>query len=84
MISMAELPTGPRTPDQILDDFALAAQGKLGTEAIHALVWEVITDISSSYVLAMNHELWLEVDRNRLRDITTTVLDYAGNHYGEI
>lgn len=78
----------PRTPADILDDIEAACGATSEFEATAAspgvdvmeLVFEVIDDIRSSFVLAMESA---GVADAQLREVVATVGDYVANQYGD-
>lgn len=68
-----------RTPDEIMTEFDEGLQG-LADHDMHGLLWEILADVTDSYNLAM-HQAGIASDV--VESVTTTVMDYLANHYGD-
>ncbi len=70
-----------RMPDDILADIGTHCQGNgRPFSEMLALLHEVIEDINSSWILALEDR---EVDHVDIGNAVSTVLSYIVNHYGE-
>lgn len=63
----------PRCPDEIMEDFWLAANGQADFD-MNECLWEIIDDILTSVKLAEDSDN---------KNIYITVKDYVANHYGD-
>ncbi len=69
-----------RTPDKILEDFdAGASRGASGDVDMHAVLHEVIADITNAYALAMSAHVPAAV----VDAIQCEVHNYVANNYGD-